>query len=207
MDNVSSIAELLALSWSYISKLLSFVNIRNEGTAIVKRRWGKPIKVYDMKERWAWKCPIAEHFDIVDIRKQIIYLNAHSIKNDVNEDYILPLNTTIDAQAEFRVVNPNVIYKISDDIVKYDENNYTTTESYIDNTVQLLISKVVSKYANKGLTNTNIQEKIDNELAIYNKGRPTDFCKNMDVDVSDALLLERVVIVSFDNSISLRNTE
>lgn len=207
MDNVSSIAELLALSWSYISKLLSFVNIRNEGTAIIKRRWGKPIKVYDMKERWAWKWPVAEHFDIVDIRKQIIYLNAHSIKNDVNEDYILPLNTTIDAQAEFRVVNPNVIYKISDDIVKYDENNYTTTESYIDNTVQLLISKVVSKYANKGLTNTNIQEKIDNELAIYNQGRPTDFCKNMDVDVSDALLLERVVIVSFDNSISLRNTE
>lgn len=207
MDNVSSIAELLALSWSYVSKLLSFVNIRNEGTAIIKRRWGKPIKVYDMQERWAWKWPVAERFDVVDIRKQIIYLNAHSIKNDVDEDYILPLNTTIDAQAEFRVVNPNIIYKISDDIVKYDENNYTTTESYIDNTVQLLISKVVSKYAHNGLTNTNIQEKMDEELALYNAGRPTDFCKNMDVDVSNALLLERVVIVSFDNSISLRNTE
>lgn len=207
MDNVSSIAELLARSWSYVSKLLSFVNIRNEGTAIIKRRWGKPIKVYDMQERWAWKWPVAERFDVVDIRKQIIYLNAHSIKNDVDEDYILPLNTTIDAQAEFRVVNPNIIYKISDDIVKYDENNYTTTESYIDNTVQLLISKVVSKYAHNGLTNTNIQEKMDEELALYNQGRPTDFCKNMDVDVSNALLLERVVIVSFDNSISLRNTE
>lgn len=26
MDNVSSIAELLAISWTYVSKLLSFVN-------------------------------------------------------------------------------------------------------------------------------------------------------------------------------------
>lgn len=35
MDNVSSIAELLAISWTYVSKLLSFVNIRNEGYAII----------------------------------------------------------------------------------------------------------------------------------------------------------------------------
>ena len=44
MDNVSSIAELLAISWTYVSKLLSFVNIRNEGYTIIKRRWGKPVK-------------------------------------------------------------------------------------------------------------------------------------------------------------------
>lgn len=80
MDNVSSIAELLAISWTYVSKLLSFVNIRNEGYAIIKRRWGKPVKVYDLSERWCWKWPIAEKFDIVDIRKQVIYLNAHSVK-------------------------------------------------------------------------------------------------------------------------------
>ena len=98
MDNVSSIAELLAISWTYVSKLLSFVNIRNEGYAIIKRRWGKPVKVYDLSERWCWKWPIAEKFDIVDIRKQVIYLNAHSVKNDDGSKNIIPFNTTIDAQ-------------------------------------------------------------------------------------------------------------
>ena len=82
MDNISSIAELLAVSWKYISRLFSFVNIRQEGFAIVKKRWGKPIKTYSLEEHWCWKFPIAETFDIVDIRKQIIYLNAHSIKRD-----------------------------------------------------------------------------------------------------------------------------
>lgn len=205
MDSVSSFAELLALSWKYISAIFSFVAIRNEGTAIIKRRWGKPIKVYDMEERWAWKWPVAERFDIVDIRKQIIYLNAHSIKNYTDEDYILPLNTIIDAQAEFRVINPNIIYKISDDIVKYDENNYTTTESYVDNVVQLLISNVVR--SNKVLTNENIQNLMNKELEKYNSGRPKDFCKDMEFDISDGILIERIVIVSFDNCISLRNTE
>ena len=95
MDNVSSIAELLAISWTYVSKLLSFVNIRNEGYAIIKRRWGKPVKVYDLSERWCWKWPIAEKFDIVDIRKQVIYLNAHSVKNDDGSKNIIPFNTTI----------------------------------------------------------------------------------------------------------------
>lgn len=206
MDNISSIAELLAVSWQYISKLLSFINIRHEGFAIIKKRWGKPIKVYDMKERWCWKWPIAERFDVVDIRKQIIYLNAHSIKSDEN-CYILPMNTTIDAQAEFRVVNPNIIYKISDDIVKYDENNYTTTESYIDSTVQLLISQMIAHNIGSNLNNANVQEKMNEELQKYNQGRPTGFCKDFDFDVSNGLIIERIVIVSFDNNFSLRNTE
>lgn len=207
MDNISSIAELISVSWQHISKLLSFINIRNEGFAIIKKRWGRPIKVYELSERWCWKWPIAERFDVVDIRKQIIYLNAHSVKN--NEDgYILPMNTTIDAQAEFRVVNPNIIYKISDDIVKYDENNYTTTESYIDSTVQLLISKMIARSIGQGgLNNSNIQDKLNEELEAYNQGRPRDFCRDFDFDVANGLIIERVVIVSFDNNLSLRNTE
>ena len=205
MDNVTSIAELLANSWSYLAKVFSFVSIRNEGTAIIKRRWGRPFKVYDLSERWAWKWPVAERFDVVDIRKQIIYLNAHSIKNYEDAGYILPLNTIIDAQAEFRVVNPNVIYKISDDIVRFDVNNYTTTESYVDNVVQLLISNIVKN--NKELTNQNIQGLMNKELEVYNEKRPKYFCKDMEFDVSDAVLVERIVIVSFDNCISLRNTE
>lgn len=171
MDNVSSIAELLAISWTYVSKLLSFVNIRNEGYAIIKRRWGKPVKVYDLSERWCWKWPIAEKFDIVDIRKQVIYLNAHSVKNDDGSKNIIPFNTTIDAQCEFRIVNPNVIYKISDDIVK-TENNYTTIESYVDNTVHILISRIIRQNGLSNITNANIQEMMDRELARFNRGHP-----------------------------------
>lgn len=206
MDNVSSLAELIAISWTYVSKLLSFVNIRNEGFAIIKRRWGKPIKVYDMKERWCWKFPIAEKFDEIDIRKQVIYLNAHSIKNDENNDYIVPFNTTIDAQCEFRIVNPNIIYKISDDIVK-TENNYTTIESYVDNTVHILISKIISTNRLSKITNANIQEKMDDELEKYNKGKPRTFQKSFDFKVSHGILIENIVIVSYDNNLSLRKTE
>lgn len=206
MDNVSSLAELIAISWTYISKLLSFVNIRNEGFAIIKRRWGKPIKVYDMKERWCWKWPIAEKFDEIDIRKQVIYLNAHSIKNDENSESIVPFNTTIDAQCEFRIVNPNIIYKISDDIVK-TENNYTTIESYVDNTVHFLISRIICQNGLSQLTNANIQDKMTEELENYNVGRPRSFQKDFDFEVSNGILIEDVVIVSFDNNISLRKTE
>lgn len=206
MDNVSSIAELLALSWTTISKLLSFINIRNEGYAIIKRRWGKPVKVYDMSERWCWKWPIAEQFDLVDIRKQVIYLNAHSIKNSDNKRFILPSNTTIDVQAEYRIVNPNVIYKISDEIAK-SENNYTTIESYVDNCVHLIISDVIFNNQNCELTNANIQRKIHHELEKYNQNKPKDFCKEMDFDVNNGILIENIVIVSFDNNISLRKTE
>ena len=196
MDNVSSIAELLAISWTYVSKLLSFVNIRNEGYAIIKRRWGKPVKVYDLSER----------FDIVDIRKQVIYLNAHSVKNDDGSKNIIPFNTTIDAQCEFRIVNPNVIYKISDDIVK-TENNYTTIESYVDNTVHILISRIIRQNGLSSITNANIQEMMDRELARFNRGHPQGFEKGFDFRISHAILIENIVIVSFDNNISLRQTE
>ena len=201
MDNVSSIAELLAISWTYVSKLLSFVNIRNEGYAIIKRRWGKPVKVYDLSERWCWKWPIAEKFDIVDIRNQVIYLNAHSVKNDDGSKNIIPFNTTIDAQCEFRIVNPNVIYKISDDIVK-TENNYTTIESYVD-----LISRIIRQNGLSSITNANIQEMMDRELARFNRGHPQGFEKGFDFRISHAILIENIVIVSFDNNISLRQTE
>ena len=206
MDNISSIAELIAISWEYISKLLSFVNIRNEGYAIIKRRWGKPIKVYDLSERWCWKWPIAEKFDVVDIRKQVIYLNAHSVKNDDSQQKLIPFNTTIDAQCEFRIVNPNVIYKISDDIVK-TENNYTTIESYVDNTVHILISRIICENGLSNISNANIQKLMDKELAKHNKGHPQGFEKDFDFKVSHAILIENVVIVSFDNNISLRQTE
>lgn len=206
MDNVSSLAELIAISWTYVSKLLSFVNIRNEGYAIIKRRWGKPIKVYDMSERWCWKFPIAEKFDIVDIRKQVIYLNAHSVKNDISEDSIVPFNTTIDAQCEFRIVNPNIIYKVSDDIVK-TENNYTTIESYVDNTVHILISRIIANNKLSQITNANIQSKIDEELEKYNEGKPRTFQKDFDFKVSHGILIENIVIVSYDNNLSLRRTE
>ena len=188
MDNVSSIAELLAISWTYVSKLLSFVNIRNEGYAIIKRRWGKPVKVYDLSERWCWKWPIAEKFDIVDIRKQVIYLNAHSVKNDDGSKNIIPFNTTIDAQCEFRIVNPNVIYKISDDIVK-TENNYTTIESYVDNTVHILISRIIRQNGLSSITNANIQEMMDRELARFNRGHPQGFEKGFDFRISHAILI------------------
>lgn len=167
---------------------------------------GKPVKVYDLSERWCWKWPIAEKFDIVDIRKQVIYLNAHSVKNDDGSKNIIPFNTTIDAQCEFRIVNPNVIYKISDDIVK-TENNYTTIESYVDNTVHILISRIIRQNGLSSITNANIQEMMDRELARFNRGHPQGFEKGFDFRISHAILIENIVIVSFDNNISLRQTE
>lgn len=205
MGGISSIAELIVALWEYVSKILSFVHIRQEGFAVVKKRWGKPLKIYDLSEHFCWKFPIAETFDIVDIRKQIIYLNAHSIKGK-EKNFIIPMNTTIDAQAEFKVVNPSIIYKTSDEIVRYDENNYTTTESYVDNTVHLLISKILKE--NKKLTGIfDVQEEIDKQLKEYNKSRSGKFSKDFNAPIDKCLIIEKIVIVSYDYNFSLRNTE
>ncbi len=205
MDGISSIAELIVALWEYVCTSLSFIKIRHEGFAVIKKRWGKPVKVYALTEHFCWKWPIAETFDEVDIRKQIIYLNAHSIKSPKG-GYILPLNTTIDTQAEFKVVNPTIIYKISDDIVRYDENNYTTTESYVDNVVHLLISKMLEK--NGKLSGIfDVQEKLNDELALYNKNKSVTFSGDFDAPIENCLIIEKIVVVSYDYNFSLRNTE
>ena len=130
----------------------------------------------------------------------------NSFKYDDGSKNIIPFNTTIDAQCEFRIVNPNVIYKISDDIVK-TENNYTTIESYVDNTVHILISRIIRQNGLSSITNANIQEMMDRELARFNRGHPQGFEKGFDFRISHAILIENIVIVSFDNNISLRQTE
>ncbi len=205
MDNISSIAELLAVSWTTISRLLSFINIRQEGFAIIKKRWGRPVKVYDLKEHWCWKWPIAETFDEVDIRKQVIYSNAHSVKSNPNGvRQLVPSNTTIDAQCEFRIINPNIIYKVSDDIVR-TENNFNTIESFVDNTMHQILSKMLAK--GKKLDVLNIQDEVNQELDKYNEGRPRGFWKDFDFDVHNGVLIEKIAIIAFDNNISLRKTE
>lgn len=48
---------------------------------------------------------------------------------------------------------------------------------------------------------------MDKELARFNRGHPQGFEKGFDFRISHAILIENIVIVSFDNNISLRQTE
>lgn len=85
----------------------------HQGQAVIKKRFGRPIK-WRTKPRWYWKWPLIDMFDKVDMRKQYVFLNAHSFYHSgMVNDTIVPYNILIDFQVEYQVVNPLVIYEAS----------------------------------------------------------------------------------------------
>ena len=70
----------------------------NQGQAIIKKRFGRPIK-WRTKPKWYWKLPFIDMFDKVDMRKQYVFLNAHSFyHNGMVNDTIVPYNILSDFQ-------------------------------------------------------------------------------------------------------------
>ena len=49
----------------------------NQGQAVIKKRFGYPIK-WRTKPQWYWKWPFIDMFDKVDMRKKYAQFNAHS---------------------------------------------------------------------------------------------------------------------------------
>lgn len=173
-----------------ISDLANFftpVRYCDEGYNVVCKTFGKPNKVFNTG--LCYKLPIIQTFDVVNMKKQVHFLNAHSVKS--KNDKVIPYNITVDAQVEFRIIDPYVIYHID----TFDEGNREPIRIYVDNEVHLLINSIIDY----DITAEEAQRLIDKKLAKRNK-TPQDYFQK-------AILIERIIISAFDYNLSLRHAQ
>lgn len=171
---------------SALANFITPVRYCDEGYNVIRKTFGKPQKVFNTG--LCYKFPIIQTFDIVNMKKQVHFLNAHSVKS--KSDKVIPYNITIDAQVEFRIIDPMVIYSI--DI--FDDGNREPIRIYVDNEVHLLIDKVLKENP------IDIQAMIDEALKKKN-------CKEKTNDLNDMIKIERIVISAFDYNLSLRHAQ
>lgn len=167
--------------------LITPVRYCDKGYCVIKKIFGKPYKIFNAG--LCFKIPLLESFDVVNIKKQVHFLNAHSVKAE--KDKVIPYNITVDAQVEFRIIDPYVIYHID----TIDTSNREPLRIYVDNEVHLLINNVIS---NSDVT--NVQNKIDELLKVRNSTKTDDYFKN-------AVLIERIIISAFDYNLSIRHAQ
>ncbi len=177
--------EVLLENLSDFVNLLTPVRYCDEGFNIIRKIFGVPHKIYT--PGLCFKFPIIQTFDTVNMKKQVHFLNAHSVK--ATQDKIIPYNITVDAQVEFSIVDPMVIYKI--DLV---ENGREPIRIYVDNEVHLLIDEVLKDdpkdlqgAINKALEKRSTLEKLGS--------------------LSNMIKIERIVISAYDHNLSIRHVQ
>lgn len=172
---------------SGLANFLTPVRYCDEGFNVVRKTFGKPEKIFNTG--LCYKLPVLQTFDLVNMKKQVHFLNAHSVKS--KNDKIIPYNITVDAQVEFRIIDPYVIYHI--DI--FDDGNREPIRIYVDNEVHLLINSIIDY----NISPEQMQQLIDEKLAEKNNNRQDYF--------QQAILIERIVISAFDYNLSLRHAQ
>ncbi len=149
-------------------------------------------------------------FDKVDMRKQYVYLNAHSFyHNEKVNKTIVPYNILIDFQVECQVINPLVIYESSG--YKEGEN---ISLSYVNNAVHYRFSELIQKnvddlsyvqilsYAKKIVEELHtevISQENEDQYQLPKRG-------DLEIDLKDYISINEIIITSFDKNISLRTT-
>ena len=182
--------EAILQNISGLAKFLTPVRYCDEGFNIIRKTCGRPNKVFNTG--LCYKLPIIQTFDLVNMKKQVHFLNAHSVK--CKNDKVIPYNITVDAQVEFRIIDPMVIYHID----TFDEGNREPIRIYVDNEVHLLINSIIDY----DITAEEAQRLIDEKLTERNKG------VNVEQDYfQKAILIERIVISAFDYNLSLRHAQ
>lgn len=183
----------------------------NQGQAIIKKRFGYPIK-WRTKPQIYWKWPFIDVFDKVDVRKRYAQFNAHSFYNkEQMNDTIIPYNILIDFQVEYQIINPLVIYEASgymdgEDILLSYVNNivHSALAKFIQerkedlsyNDLLTYLDNIVKKLIIRRIPNDNEVKFDDN----FFKRRREGF------DLKDCISINEIVITSFDRNISLRTT-
>lgn len=192
-----------------LGKMLLPFSICKKGNGIIKCRLGHPIK-WRNKPNLYWKWPFIDTFDKVDMRKKYLFVNAHSFHTPDMEKSIIPYNIVIDVQVEYQVVNPLVIY---------DEYGFSDGEeaniSYVNNTVQGILSKIIEKYGIELNYNTlvteirNMQEEYTipplsiEEIKTYDSKYKTLLDS---LNIKECISISNIVVTSFDKNISIRTT-
>jgi hypothetical protein len=194
-----------------LSEHLSFFTVCKKGCGVIKCRWGHPIK-WRNKAQVYWKWPIMDTFDKVDMRKRYIQLSAHSFHSSQMKTSIIPYNIIIDVQVEYQVINPLVIY----DEYGFKEKEDVLT-SYVNNTVQEILSNILIQYGSELDYDTLIKE-LNNQLKEYQKyplkeeeikafDNPfTERLYSKEVNTDKCISILNIVVTSFDKNISLRTT-
>lgn len=190
MDNTISFAELILKFWNTILKYIWPLFFRHEGFNIIKKTYGKPTKIYKNNERFCWKVPLFQTFDIVDMRFQTFNSTAHSF--GFNSSRTIPYNIVIDTQIEFRIEDPKVIYEFNNDF----NNPINPLYLFVSNQVHLLLSECFwdSKQI-EPLDLKDLQTIVNDKL------------KEIDDDFCQYIKINRVVITSYDYNISLRQIQ
>ena len=180
--------ELLLQNTNNILDLITFVKFCDEGYNIIRKTCGKPGKLYS-KSGICFKIPIIQGFDKINMKKQIHYLHVHS--NLCETTRFIPFNKSVDAQIEYRIINPYVIYKINN----YDDARHGAIRTFVDNEVHLMLNRILSKEKNKEV---DIQLELNEALIKRNKEHSDDFIK-------EAILIERIVVCAYDYSVTFKN--
>lgn len=94
--------EILLENLSDMVSVLTPICCCKEGFNVVRTTLGKPDKIYTTG--LCFKIPIFQNFEKVNMKKQVHFLNAHSVK--APKDKPVPYNITIDAQVEFKILTP-----------------------------------------------------------------------------------------------------
>lgn len=184
MDNTVSFAELILKFWDTIIQYIWPLYFRNEGFYIIKKVCGKPSKIYKDEERWCWKLPLFQTFDVVDMRYQTFNCTAHSFI--YNAEKIIPYNIVIDTQVEFRVKDPLIIYRLDKEALY----------SFVSNQVHQLLSFSFSEKASLDLN--NLQKLVNEKLNQF---------KDIDKEFYHDIEISKIVITSYDYNISLRQIQ
>ena len=196
---------------------LSFIKECSKGYGIIRKRFGHPIK-WRNKPSWYFKWPLIDTFDIVDMRKKYLQVNAHSFHSNQLGNTLIPYNIIIDVQVEYAVINPLVIY---------DEYGFAEGEdaytSLINNTVQEIISKIIKKYGieleynilesclKEDVQNYSLQPLSTDEIKSYDNPFSERYKKRHNiitkqVETHESISISNIVVTSFDKNISIRTT-
>lgn len=189
----TSFADLVVTFWDHILMYVWPLKFRHEGFSIIRKTCGAPGKIYSFDERWCWKLPFIQSFDEVDMKSHTFNSTAHSFL--CNNKKSLPYNIIIDTQVEFCIKNPLVIYKIDSDFKSTPNPLY----SFISNEVHSIIMDALdTEIIEKNINSQEMQEIINKSL--------NDKVKNVmeNAKYENDILIEKIVITSYDYNISLR---
>lgn len=188
-----------------------FLTVCNQGQAVIKKRFGYPIK-WRTKPRLYWKWPFIDMFDKVDMRKRYAQFNAHSFYDERQKnDTIVPYNILIDFQMEYQIVNPLVIYEASG---YFDREDIVL--SYVNNIVHSRLSDLIHA-KEEDLSYADIVSFFDlmvhdlhlDKISYENEVKLDDKFLNQqrkEIRLEECISINKIVITSFDKNISLRTT-
>nr|DAK00206.1 MAG TPA: SPFH domain / Band 7 family [Bacteriophage sp.] len=172
-----------------IFDLLTPIIYCDKGYNIIRKTFGTPGKIFT-NSGICFKFPIIQSFDKVNIKLQVHFLNAHSVKS--KNDKVIPYNITIDAQVEFRILDPMVIYYIDIE----DNGNREPIRIYVDNEIHLIINEIIQE---DNLTASQIQKLLNQKLEERNQ-HPKNY-------LEQAIKIERIVLSAFDYNLSIRHAQ